>query len=1035
MNKIGYSEFYEARQIIQQILEQDLIGPVEEFEILSELPTQYYIMGKLYPQNNSVEIIDEIQNPILENDEDYDASISLSNQFNPASMAITVMLKANVESILISGSYAFYNPSEKSDSKKILWQREPYTFNEIFSFGKNNVIDLKGGLQLHIYNHSYLESDEKIITIALVNTNLGGNDFNQISKFCAFQPIIKVESCDGKAIFSNINVQKNIEMNSELMELDMLYSDVKCYAQGHGCATIWDKENNEPLWISSSFIPSFNLHQMKAADFENNEVLSMKFLYTAPVKEVVKCLKNFINGYQIWIEDLKLKLSNVKENLQIVALDNIKKCQQTYNRIFYSIELLESDPLAFRAFQLANEAMFMQRKQTILKSKKIFDEKNVRWYPFQLAFILQELPSFIEPKSDDRQIVDLLWFPTGGGKTEAYLGITAFVIFLRRLRNSNDDGVTVLTRYTLRLLTLQQFERSSILIFACELLRKKYNLGGNEISIGLWVGGGLTPNELKESRAVLRKLKAGAIVSSEDVNPYQVKICPWCGEKINVDDYSVDISQNRMMIKCHNKNCDFHNTTNGLPIHIIDEAIYTHLPTFIVATIDKFAQIPLNEKPAALFGITSNKKPPDLIIQDELHLISGPLGTITGIYEAAITKICELDGIGAKIIASTATIRNAPNQILNLYGKKYAQFPSQGISAKDSFFAVESTINEKPARLYIGVMGIGIAATSAMIRVYSSLLFATRYLVEKNFPDEVIDNFWTIVGYFNTLKELGGACTQIIDDVQARFNYLAKTKFSSKYPNVNTEEKFDNIKELTSRVNNSDITEIIQKKLPRSYTSNSHTDVYDFVLASNMISVGVDVGRLGLMAVVNQPKTNSEYIQATSRVGRNNPGLVITIYNGARSRDRSHYEQFLKYHSTLYRYVEATSLTPFSDRARDRGLHAIFVSLCRYLIPKLLKNNQASNFDMNDSNVKKIEKIILDYVKKVDSSEIEAVRNELKDIAETWEERVASDLLYKSWKTTDKTLLKKDTENDRFSMMNSMRNVDGQSGIYLLRGK
>lgn len=200
-NKISYSNFYGAPQIIRQILEQDLIGPVEEYEVLYELPTQYYIMGKLYPQNNFVEIIDETQNPILENDEDYDASISLSNQFNPSSMDITVMLKANVESILISGSYAFYNPSEQSDSKKILWQREPYKFNEIFSFGKNNIIDLKGGLQLHIYNHLYSKSNEKIITIAFVNTNLGGSDFNQISKFCAFQPMIKVESCDGKAIF------------------------------------------------------------------------------------------------------------------------------------------------------------------------------------------------------------------------------------------------------------------------------------------------------------------------------------------------------------------------------------------------------------------------------------------------------------------------------------------------------------------------------------------------------------------------------------------------------------------------------------------------------------------------------------------------------------------------------------------------------------------------------------------------------------------------------------------------------------------
>ena len=1013
-------------------MEKDLIGPVEEFEILTELPTQYYIMGKLYPQNNSVNIFDEMQNPVLENDNsDYDAPISLSNQFTPSSMAVTFILKKNVLAFKISGSYAFYKP-EKVNDKKILWQREPYFFTEIFSFDKN-IFNLEGGLQLQIYSQSYAGSNEKIITVALVNMNFGG-DFNQTAKLCAFQPTIKVESCDGREIFSDINLQKNIGFNPELLELDMLYSDIKCYAQGHGCAAIWDNDNAAPRCISSSFMPKFNLRQMKAAEFGNTEVLSMKFLYTAPLEKIVRSLKNFLGEYQNWIENLKAQISNVKENLKGVAVDNIKKCRQACDRILHSIELLEKNSLAFRAFQLANEAMFLQRRQTVFKAKKFFDEKNIRWYPFQLAFILQELPSFIEPESDDRKIVDLLWFPTGGGKTEAYLGITAFVIFFRRLRNFNDDGVTVITRYTLRLLTLQQFERASILIFACELLRQKYKLGGNEISIGLWVGGGLTPNDLKESRATLKKLQAGAFISPEDVNPYQIKICPWCGEKLSVDNYSVDISQSRMKIKCSNKNCDFHSSINGLPMHIIDEAIYKHLPTFIVATVDKFAQIPLNEKPAALFGITSNKKPPELIIQDELHLLSGPLGTITGIYEAAITKLCENDGIGAKVIASTATIRNAANQILNLYGKSYAQFPPQGFSAKDSFFAVESEIDEKPARLYIGVMGIGITATATMIRVYASLLFATRFLAAKNFPAEVVDNFWTIIGYFNTLKELGGACTQIIDDVQSRFNYLAKSKFVSKYPNVGTEENFDNIEELTSRMNNSEITKIIQEKLNRGYTPENHSDVYDFVLASNMISVGVDVGRLGLMAVANQPKTNSEYIQATSRVGRKNPGLVVTMYNAARSRDRSHYEQFLKYHSTLYRYVEATSLTPFSDRARDRGLQALYVSLCRYLISNLRQNAQAVNFKLDAPEVKEIEKIILEYVQKVDPAEVEAVKNELKKIAEIWDKKTVGNLVYKSWKNEEK-LLKSDIENDRFSMMNSIRNVDGESGIYLLRGR
>ena len=222
------------------------------------------------------------------------------------------------------------------------------------------------------------------------------------------------------------------------------------------------------------------------------------------------------------------------------------------------------------------------------------------------------------------------------------------------------------------------------------------------------------------------------------------------------------------------------------------------------------------------------------------------------------------------------------------------------------------------------------------------------------------------------MRELGGASTQILDDVQSRLDYLAKTKFVSVYPGVDTSKGYTYTEELTSRMSNSEITEIIQVKLKRGYTKDNHADVFDYLLASNMISVGVDVGRLGAMVVAGQPKTNAEYIQATSRVGRDNPGLVIAVYNASRSRDRSHYEQFLKYHSALYRYVEATSLTPFSDRARDRGLHALYVSLCRYLIENLRGNSQAINYRSDNPEIQKVEKIIIDYVRRVDPDSFSA---------------------------------------------------------------
>lgn len=1050
-----YSKFYEAREIVSNILYDDLIGPVKKDEILSEFPTQYYIMGKLYPQSEEGDVIDLVRNPLLENMvETYDASVSLSNQKNPSSLGITCTLKPGIRTVRLSGSYAFYSAVSFEDAvkrgvdvskweamekpPKDLWFRNEYEFDEVVELSTERVeepVSLDNGIQLQIYTHTVFDSGERVITIAMVNVNQAGDDSAERAQKCVFQPKLKISGEDVRPIFSTSNRQEQFTEDEELLELDLLYSDVDCFGQGHGCSVEWDLENEDPLWVSSAWLPSYNLHQMMAADIEDNKVLSMKYLSEGMPQEILVSLRQFANDYNRWIVKTEDASRRLDQNQNKTAMNNIRKCRAAFSRIMHSIDLLEkslsgkSD--AMKAFQMANEAMLLQRMQTLQKNRKEYEPENVKWYPFQLAFILHELSSFIDPMGEERKTVDLLWFPTGGGKTEAYLGITAFVIFLRRLRNSMADGVTVIMRYTLRLLTIQQFERASMLIFACELLRKKYHLGGNEISIGLWVGGKLTPNHLAEARTSINKQQRGAVVSPDESNPCQVQVCPWCGKPLTARNYSVSIAEKRMLIRCENDSCAFYGEKNGLPVHIIDDAIYEHLPTFIVATVDKFAQIPLNDRPAALFGISSNKTPPELIIQDELHLISGPLGTMTGLYEAAITKFCEKDGICAKVIASTATIRNAKKQIMALYGRKHTQFPPQGISSRDSYFAVESTIHDRPARQYFGVMGIGTTATTALIRVNAALLFASRLLAKLGYEDNVIDNFWTITGYFNSLRELGGASTQILDDVQSRFSFLAKTKFGHMTPSVDPSSNYDYLVELTSRMDNTEITKIIQDRLKRCYRDGQHRDVYDFVLASNMISVGVDVSRLGTMVVAGQPKTNAEYIQATSRVGRDNPGLVVTVYNATRSRDRSHYEQFLKYHSALYRYVEATSLTPFADRARDRGLHALYVSLCRYLVPGLLSNDSAVAYDSSNPDVVSIRSMILDYVEKVDPGEIEAVMAELQDIEDAWDVAATGSLVYRSFKN-EKMLLKGDTEDDRFRTMNSMRSVDAQAGIYLL---
>ncbi len=1051
-----YKGFYEARNIIKDLTQKDLVGPVLDDEVLVEWPAQYYAMGKLYPLSEEQEIIDMSRSTAIESDlETYDASLASTNMRNPSSMGITCTLKKDVSRINVKLDFGTYRSldkkgieDEKIDVERwkedikddtVFWVREGHSFTVELKLDSLQEIEVIPNVILRGYVHKECRDGEKIVTIVLINNQKAGNDRVESNSKMIFQPHISIYGENHSKVFTNTIRQVEMKEDFELLEMDMLYSDYKCYGQGHGCSVMWSNtegdEIAEPDTVESTFLPEYNLKQMKAAQINDIPVLSMNYIITANKNDVLKELFNFANRYKAWIEEQEQRVPNVEERLRECAEVHIDKCNFAYGRIIKSINILKdsavNEGIEWKAFVYANEAMLMQRIQTMKKQKRNVNIDEITWYPFQLAFFLQELTSIAEPNSDDRKLVDLLWFPTGGGKTEAYLGIAAYTIFFRRMKYGRvGEGVSVIMRYTLRLLTIQQFERASMLICACELLRRKYNISEFPIEIGLWVGNELTPKDVETAEKNLKKIRVGAKLAADEADPCQIKICPWCGTEFTVDNYTANKAAGRMNIKCNNPDCEC-NRWESLPIRLTDQEIYELTPAFLVATVDKFAQITLKSEPAAIFGVGVGHNPPDLIIQDELHLISGPLGTMTGIYEAAITRICQKGDVPVKIVASTATIRNAEQQIRALYGREFTQFPPQGLSTDNSFFAIKSDPADRPARLYLGVMGVGTTFTTTLIRIYAIWLFASRYLIDLGFEEKVVDNFWTLTGYFNSLRELGGTRTQVVDDVQSRYQHLKDRKFAHLVPKFTGKDKYEFSEELTSRMGNDKISEIIQKGLKKGYTKEDSEDVYDFILASNMISVGVDVGRLGTMAVAGQPKTNAEYIQATSRVGRDNPGLVFTVYNASRSRDRSHYEQFLRYHSAMYRYVEATSLTPFSDRARDRGLQALFVTLCRYLIDNLRDNGSAANFDKDSREVIEVEKIIKEYVEIVDEAEIDMVLQELQDIEDEWTDKLGGELYYKK-KNKNELLMPDIDETSRFRTMNSMRSVEQQSGIYLL---
>ncbi|WP_296956357.1 helicase-related protein [uncultured Dialister sp.] len=1046
------NQYYEARKKIIGILRKDFIGPIEEKEILHEYPGQYYLMGKLYPKDEGgfqAEKDDESLNEPVEesNVEDTDTVLPLTNTTKPAAAGITFALSSKTKHIKCHITWGHYLRSsddsinDSSENKKPVhsWQRIPESTDvdfEIKGRGRQCLEKMAGnGLKVRA-DWYYMPEENDTITImrvTLINNWTAGenNDKDLYAEHILFQVSMKV-TADKLDSFVPLLSDAALSDDYEAQIMSLLYRRYRCYAQGHGCAVSWDEgEDRHPSYIQMDFFPQYELLQIKPADFGNLSILSMKYLAYGKAEQILPLLDEFLHRYELWISEKEKELHSLQEKYKAAGKINLDHCRQALKLMRETAALLKNsakgpDTMPWKAFQLANEAMFLQRVQTLKNRGETITlekEETIRWYPFQLAFILHEIPSIINPRHKARKIADLLWFPTGGGKTEAYLGISAFTILLRRMRHPGRTGVAVFMRYTLRLLTLQQFQRAAMMIIACEKLRQDYHLFSEPVSIGLWVGANQTPNELRRAMEWIRnQIKNGKGL-----------VCPWCGKDIREEDFSLNDSH--LEIHCSNPGCITHDFAEGLPYQFVDEDLYENPPDFLVATVDKFAQLPKNEKPAALLGIQDpdQPNPPDLIIQDELHLISGPLGSVTGLYETIIDALCTTkDGIPAKIIASTATVKNARQQIGALFARDYFQFPPQGLESDDSFFAVKSSRDESPSRLYCGVMGSGATPTTVGIRVQAALLYASRLLEKEGVSPEVLDNYWTIVGYFNTLRELGASVTQYNDDVRNRFHFLCNSKFAGLYPSMKNHRFPDILEELTSRKSGAEVAATL-RNLENKYERGSGS-VIDCVMATNMLSVGVDISRLGIMVVAGQPKSNSEYIQATSRVGRNKPGIVVTTYSGTHSRDRSHYEQFMKYHSSLYRYVESNSLTPYSDRCRDKGLAAVFIGLCRYLDKDLRGNTSLDRFKPGSRIQKQVADIILRRAETIypgNEEILDEIRDEIDNIVENWEERMASCRYYFKYNDAAGSLIQSDTADDPFAMMNSMRNVDHVSNVYM----
>lgn len=1052
---------------------EGLIQDNGEEILVTDPPRTRYIAGVLFPQettDSDAETREEEEAEAVEDDredpgesgpksgmtgdnveylEDAEELINRSNAYRQSAISLTAAVRQGDE-VFVEVSAGTYTTLKSTDPvtgkdivryprRAICWNNEEASI--CLPSPQDGIVKIPAGirgLQFDV-TYRYKRGDYSIYTFTLENTKWNGGNAVKDDD-CFFQVKFKLHSKLGFCPLPDsqrINTQDDDYDSNQL-----LYRNVHNYAIGHGCAADWDESSKKVSWISSAVFPSYEIKPIVPSTIPGVSLDMREMSPYGDFGNTVRELKLMCAEYRKWIDQLTVQKTKLEGKHVRTAERHIINCETCLNRMLSGVKLLEENELIRTAFQHMNLAMLMQQLHYNLPLQKWEDDeagdirlldpiKNLpsvtdkntwygnkdrygKWRPFQLAFILMNLRSMYDRSCTEREIVDLIWFPTGGGKTEAYLGLSAYTIFIRRLLDRDDSGTVILMRYTLRLLTAQQYERAATMICACDLIRRdNENLyGQSRISIGLWVGGTTSPNTMADAVKKYNKMK-----NNGESNPFVMLKCPWCGAQMGVVERGHGIYETpgyrkvrdsygkyRIVFQCRNieNACDFSSNSYGLPLHVVDDVIYESTPTLLLGTVDKFAMLPLRPKAQSIFGYRNGIKvtSPDLIIQDELHLISGPLGSMVGHYETLINELCitraEEKEIHPKVIASTATISRANEQCHALYGcgaDKVFQFPPSGLDAGNSFFAKED--RDQNGRQYVGILATGSSSdTTTAIRLFSALLYGAKAM---NVSDEKYrDPYWTNVGYFNSIRELGQAATWIRADIDQHLDVMYKRRYDDKrYQKEEYKKRRRYIwrdEELTSRIAGDKVTASLANlniRYPAELDENGKVREHpiDICLATNMISVGLDVPRLGLMTVAGQPKTTSEYIQATSRVGRNPaeaPGIVFVLYRPGRPRDKSHYEHFKGYHSRIYCNVEPTSVTPFSAPVRKRALHAIMIGMMR------LQGNTEFNADPprlpDKAFYNRISQIIENRIEKIDPDELEATLAQMEDIIRRWED-------------------------------------------------
>jgi hypothetical protein len=1135
----------DVRSKLVETLRRDLIGPGPldtdlARERLREKPSGWYVTGYLAPlpepSGPSADIPEEGElfeegDPLVGDDLGADSDAGSARAADdaqedlppavriraPSSLGLTVLLDASMREVEVKLSWGDYVTTpplsdeelldEMANAPEVVWDRVPG--NAILrapvpADGRRHTITVpnsggvqrpSGALQLELHARPYEVTEPdgttrslRVLTVMLVNRRSSVRRRYQDVTY-AFQIRLAVRCEAGLDPRANMRGFGSRDIDEAIADLH--YRDVCEFAVGVNTSADWDADPDGIVReAATDYLPAAEVERVEPNEHILNVVFEMEALAGLArigPDDLRRALEGLPAAYEAWIAAQSVMVPTISgAPRQAISQHLINAAREASHRMTEGIVLLANDPHALLAFGAMNEAVARANRQRLAgHGGDPASQMAPKWRPFQLAFILLNLSGLHDPLHADRETVDLLFFPTGGGKTEAYLGLAAWTIAHRRITNGDKlgAGVAVLMRYTLRLLTLDQLTRAAGVICALELMRgespwrdgERKTLGDWPIEIGLWVGAAATPNRLGGRGNTGPETAVGRVRRYKRDGreaPAPIKGCPWCGEPFTRDSFRCtpsDIAPQNMEIGCANSRCPF-GSGKPLPVLTVDEAIYRRLPAFLIATVDKFAGLPFVDKVGAFFDHVDREDeygfygaaepgvgrklfghsrllPSALIIQDELHLISGPLGTVAALYEVALDRLASRQNgdrvVRPKIIASTATVRRADAQIKALFDRSTtAIFPPPGPDRHDSFFAVTVPAVTSPGRLYVGLAAPGKGPKLLFLRALTTLLAASAKDMSLG---EIVDPYLTALCYFNALRELGGARRIVEDEVRAKLaDYGTRRRRLNPHDQPFENRALRDVLELTSRESTDKVAAAKDALARAAFVPNG----VDVALATNMISVGLDIGRLGLMVVQGQPKAAAEYIQATSRVGRlaEKPGLVLALLNVHKARDRLHYEGFRQFHASFYRTVEATSVTPWAARAIDRALAPAVVSLARHLEPALAGERAAGKVE-DHSHLKRI--IADEVVRRARSMNVvgglTALRQQVEDLIDVWE-TLAADATNNGGRLfygypVGEALLRdplspllttSDPEYKRFKASRSMRDVEHVSSVEIL---